>query len=58
MSPEQISQLVNQLGLSAIFLFMLFKLWNRHMQMTDKIIAILLAELEAERGGKEKEAEG
>jgi len=49
MTPEQITQMLNQLGLSAVFLVMLWKLWNRHMQMTDKIIGILLDELKAER---------
>lgn len=45
MQPDQIGQLITQLGLSAIFLFMLYKLWQRHMQMTDTIISILREEL-------------
>lgn len=52
MTPEQISQSLTQLGLSAIFLFMLAKLWQRHMFMTDTIISILREELKAEREGK------
>lgn len=59
MSPDNISQLITQLGLSAIFLFMLYKLWQRHMYMTDTILAILQAELKAERercGGAKAEA--
>lgn len=49
MSPEQLSSALTQLGLSAVFLFMLYKLWQRHMYMTDTIIAILREELKAER---------
>lgn len=45
MQADQIGQLITQLGLSAIFLFMLYKLWQRHMQMTDTIIGILREEL-------------
>lgn len=57
MTPEQINQVVNQLGLSAVFLVMLWKLWNRHTQMTDRTIQILLDELKAARADKGVEAE-
>lgn len=49
MSPEQLSGILTQLGLSAVFLFMLWKLWQRHMAMTDTIIAILREDVKAER---------
>lgn len=52
MNNDQIGQLITQLGLSAVFLFMLWKLWTRHMQMTDRIIAILEKELDAARAAK------
>lgn len=52
MTPDQWTQTLTQLGLSVIFLFMLSKLWARHMQMTDTIIAILREELKAEREEK------
>lgn len=59
MSPEQWSGVLTQLGLSAVFLFMLWKLWQRHMAMTDTIIAILREDVKAERErGSKKEAEG
>jgi len=45
MTPEQLSGMLTQLGLSAIFLFMLYKLWQRHMYMTDTVITILREEL-------------
>lgn len=52
MSPEQLSSALTQLGLSAVFLFMLYKLWQRHMYMTDMIITVLREELKAEREEK------
>lgn len=58
MSPEQLSQTITQLGLSAIFLFMLFKLWQRHTQMTDRMIDILLSEIKAERGENAEKLDG
>ena len=59
MSPEQWSNAVTQLGLSAVFLFMLWKLWQRHMSMTDTIIAILREDVKAERErGMKKDTEG
>lgn len=59
MDANQISQIITQLGLSAVFLFMLYKLWQRHMAMTDKIIAILLddiAYLRAQESGEQTES--
>jgi len=59
MSPEQWSGVLTQLGLSAVFLFMLWKLWQRHMSMTDTIIAILREDVKAERERNDKkEPEG
>lgn len=52
MTPDQVGQMLTQLGLSAVFLFMLYKLWQRHMYMTDTIIAVLREELKAEREKK------
>lgn len=52
MSADQIAQTLTQLGLSVIFLYMLSKLWTRHMQMTDIIITVLREELQAERERK------
>lgn len=52
MTPDQLSGMLTQLGLSAVFLFMLYKLWVRHMFMTDTIIAILREQLKAEREEK------
>lgn len=58
MTSDQLSGALTQLGLSAVFLFMLYKLWQRHMYMTDTIIAVLREELKAERErGHEKELE-
>lgn len=51
-TPDQLSGMLTQLGLSAVFLFMLYKLWQRHMFMTDTIIAILREQLKAEREEK------
>ena len=59
MSPDQVGQLLTQLGLSAVFLFMLWKLWQRHMQMTDLFVSTLIAELKIAQGVKaEGKAEG
>lgn len=60
MTPDQLSGTLTQLGLSAVFLFMLYKLWQRHMFMTDKMIDILLDEVKASReraGEKSEEAD-
>lgn len=56
MQADQIGQLITQLGLSAIFLFMLYKLWQRHMQMTDTIISILREELKIAQEQRASEA--
>lgn len=52
MDANQVNQVITQIGLSAVFLFMLWKLWVRHMQMTDKFIAALMDEIAAQRGVK------
>lgn len=49
MTPDQLSGILTQLGLSAVFLFMLWKLWQRHMAMTDAFIAALKEDVKAER---------
>lgn len=54
MTPE-LTQILGQVGLSAVFLYMLFKLWDRYMKLQDWLMARLEEELDATRPKKDED---
>lgn len=54
MTPE-LAQILGQVGLSAVFLYMLVKLWARYNMMEDWVMKRLEEELDATRPKKSED---